>query len=197
MWMEWRPAGWSLCLPLLIFPCIIKSRSSLLAPARLGGPGKRAVRWLWCGGGLYVYCFCHFVNYTQQQQQQPLYGPSSGTAWVNTHPPTILIICLLPSTTIYSILPVQTMCLAIFLHNLSPCPVWSTSWSGALHLIFHTFLHPISVFFSQCIPIPLQPVCCSISIISSMPSLSLISLLGILSFTLTLHVHLTILISAC
>jgi len=31
--MEWRPAGWSVCLPLLIFPCTIKSRSSLLAPA--------------------------------------------------------------------------------------------------------------------------------------------------------------------
>jgi len=31
--MEWRPAGWLVCLPLLIFPCTIKSRSSLLAPA--------------------------------------------------------------------------------------------------------------------------------------------------------------------
>ena len=31
--------------------------------------------------------------------------------------------------------------------------LWSTSWSGALHLIFHTFLHPISVFFSQHMPI--------------------------------------------
>ena len=41
--MEWRPAGWSVCLPLLIFPCTIKSRSSLLALAHLGGPGKRAV----------------------------------------------------------------------------------------------------------------------------------------------------------
>jgi len=38
--MEWRPAGWSVCLPLLIFPCTIKSRSSLLAPAYPGGPGK-------------------------------------------------------------------------------------------------------------------------------------------------------------
>ena len=45
-----------------------------------------------------------------------------------------------------------------FLHNLSPCPLWSTSWSGALHLTFHTFLHPISVFFSQHMPIPAQPV---------------------------------------
>jgi len=33
VWMEWRPAGWSVCLPPLIFPCTTKSRSSLLAPA--------------------------------------------------------------------------------------------------------------------------------------------------------------------
>ena len=46
--MEWRrrPAGWSVCLPLLILPCTIKSRSSLLAPAHPGGPGKQAVKWL-------------------------------------------------------------------------------------------------------------------------------------------------------
>ena len=37
---EWRPAGWSVYLPLLIFPCTTKSRSSLLAPAHLGGPKK-------------------------------------------------------------------------------------------------------------------------------------------------------------
>jgi len=47
--MEWRPAGWSVCLPVLICPCTIKSRSSLLAPAHPGGPGKRAVKRLWCG----------------------------------------------------------------------------------------------------------------------------------------------------
>jgi len=46
--MEWRPDGWSVCLPLLIFPCTIKSRSSLLAPAHPGGPGKRAVKRFWC-----------------------------------------------------------------------------------------------------------------------------------------------------
>jgi len=50
--MEWRPARWSLCLPLLMFPCTIKSRSSLLAPAGPGGPGKRAVKRL-C---MYVLC---------------------------------------------------------------------------------------------------------------------------------------------
>jgi len=69
-----------------------------------------------------------------------------------THPPSWSssnLYQLLLSTTIDSILPVHIACLAICLHNLSPRPFWSTSWSGALHLIFHTFLHPISVFFSQ------------------------------------------------
>ena len=50
-WMEWRLAGWWVCLPLLILPCTIKSRSSLLAPAHPDGPGKRAMKRLWCGGG--------------------------------------------------------------------------------------------------------------------------------------------------
>jgi len=49
--MEWRSFGRSLCLPLLIFPCTIKYRSSRLAPAHPGGPGKSAVKRLWCGGG--------------------------------------------------------------------------------------------------------------------------------------------------
>jgi len=39
--MEWRPAAWSVCLPLLIFPCTIKSRSSLLAAAHPGGARKK------------------------------------------------------------------------------------------------------------------------------------------------------------
>jgi len=46
------------CLPLLIFPWTIKSRS-FLAPAHLGGPRKRAIKRLWCdgggGGGVTVY----------------------------------------------------------------------------------------------------------------------------------------------
>jgi len=45
--MEWRPARWSVCLPLLIFPGTIKSRNCLLALAYPGGPGKRAVKRLW------------------------------------------------------------------------------------------------------------------------------------------------------
>jgi len=48
--LEWRPAGWSVCLPLLIFPCTIKSRSSLLAQAHPGGPGKKGRKTdvVWC-----------------------------------------------------------------------------------------------------------------------------------------------------
>jgi len=46
--MEWRPAGWSVCLPLLISLCTIKSISSLLAPVHRGGPGERAVKRLLC-----------------------------------------------------------------------------------------------------------------------------------------------------
>jgi len=51
VWMEWHPAGWLVGLPLLIFLCTIKSRSSLLAPADPGCPRKRAVKrfWWWCG----------------------------------------------------------------------------------------------------------------------------------------------------
>jgi len=50
--MEYRyhPAGWSVCLPLLILHCTTKSRSSLLALAHPGGPRKRAIKWLWCSG---------------------------------------------------------------------------------------------------------------------------------------------------
>ena len=42
--MEWHPAGWLVCLPLIIFPCTIKCRSSLVAPAHPGGPERRAVK---------------------------------------------------------------------------------------------------------------------------------------------------------
>ena len=47
-WSGWsgaQPDGRFVCL--LIFPCTIKSRSSLLAPAHPGGPGKTAIKWLW------------------------------------------------------------------------------------------------------------------------------------------------------
>jgi len=65
---------------------------------------------------------------------------------ISHYPTFIHLYRLLPSTTIHNILPVQFTCLAMFLHNLCPSPLWSTSWTGALRLILHTFLYPISVF---------------------------------------------------
>jgi len=44
------------------------------------------------------------------------------------------------------------------LQSFSTSFLWSTSWPGTLHFILHTFLHPMIVFFSQHMPIPLQPV---------------------------------------
>jgi len=70
----------------------------------------------------------------------------------------VILYLLPPSTMIHSILPVQFTCLTVFLHNLSPSPLWSASWSGTLHLILHTFFHPIIVFSLQNMPIPMQPV---------------------------------------
>ena len=46
-WSGTQPDG--RCLPLLVFHCTIKYRSYLLAPAHPGGPGKGAVKRLWCG----------------------------------------------------------------------------------------------------------------------------------------------------
>ena len=80
---------------------------------------------------------------------------------------------LLPSTTIHSILHVQIMCLAIFFHNLSPCPLWSTSWYGALtSYSIHFFTQSVSSFRNTC-PYHCNLFCSSIKIISIIPSLSL------------------------
>jgi len=59
---------------------------------------------------------------------------------------------------IHGILPVQFTCLTVFFHNLSPSFLWCTSWPGTLNFILHTFLHQITVVFSQHMSIPSQPV---------------------------------------
>jgi len=81
----------------------------------------------------------------------------------NIHPLTLIVVInhpylLSPSTMIHGILSVQSSCFTVFFHNLSPSFLWSTSWPGTLHFILHTFLHTIIIFFSQHMPIPLQPV---------------------------------------
>jgi len=77
---------------------------------------------------------------------QLFYSPLSGTTWVSRyqkkHSPTQLtwwstfLYQLLPSTTIHSMFRVQFTCLTVFLHNLSPSPLWSTSWSQIINHLF-------------------------------------------------------------
>ena len=56
------------------------------------------------------------------------------------------------------ILCVQFTCLAVLTDNLSPGPLWSSSWPWTLYFILHAFLQPDIIFFSQHMPIPTQPV---------------------------------------
>ena len=87
---------------------------------------------------------------------------------------SIITYLLPPSTsiTIHCILSVQITCLTVFYNNLSPSLLWSTSWPGTLHFILHTLLHPVIVFFSQHMPILLQPV----SVVPRLCHLTVVSL---------------------
>jgi len=97
--------------------------------------------------------------------------------------------------TIHGILCVQFTFLAVLFDNLSPGPLWSPFWSWTLYFILHAFLHLVIIFCSTC-PYHHSLFCCNTNAVSSIPSLSLSSLLGNQSFSLMPHIHLTILISA-
>jgi len=43
----------------------MKSRSSLLAPAHPGGPGKRAIKWLWCKMVVVPICILKIFSIVQ------------------------------------------------------------------------------------------------------------------------------------
>jgi len=142
------------------------------------------------------------------QQQQPFYGPLSGTTRVSryqkkhsvTHHPDHHWIFIsffhLPRSIAFSLFKLcawQSFCTSS-LHVLFGLPIGlepSTSYS------IQFFTQSVSSFCSTC-PYHRNMYCytCSINIISSIHSLSFNSLLGTLSFTLTSHIHLTILISA-
>jgi len=143
----------------------------------------------------------------QQQQQKPFYGPLSGTTresqYQKKHSPThhpdhhpIFINFLhLPqsiASSLFKLRAWQSFCTTSF-HVLFGQPLGlepSTSYS------IHFFTKSMSSYRSTC-PYHRNLFCSSINTISSIPSLSLNSLLETMSFTLTLHIHLTILISAC
>ena len=134
------------------------------------------------------------------QQQQPFYGPLSGTTRVSqyqkkhspTHHPDHHSIFIsffhLPqsiASSLFKLCAWQSFCTTSF-HVLFGLPLGlepSTSYS------VHFFAQSVSSFHSTC-PYHRNLFCCSINIISSIPRLSLNSLLGTLSFALTLHIHL-------
>ena len=60
--MEWRLAGWSVCLPLLIFPCTIKSKVLLWHRLTRVVP-EMAVKRLWCVCGVLQYKPACLINF--------------------------------------------------------------------------------------------------------------------------------------
>jgi len=95
----------------------------------------------------------------QQQQQQPFYGPLSGTTRVSRyqkkhslthhpdHHPISISFFHLPqsiASSLFKLRAWQSFSATAF-HVLFGLPLGLEPF----HLIFHTFLHPISVFFSQ------------------------------------------------
>ena len=97
---------------------------------------------------------------------------------------------------VHGILFIHFTCLTVLSYNLCPGPLWSSSWSWTLNFVLHAFLHPITIFFSQHMPISTQPVLLQYQCYVIYTSLFLNSLLGSLYFSSTSHIHLTILISA-
>jgi len=97
----------------------------------------------------------------QQQQQQLFYGPLTGQCgWADTRRNILHLLLYLSWYSAilrqfpfiyydHSILPVQFICLTVFLNHLCPGPFWSSFWSRTLHFIPHTFLHPVIVSFSS------------------------------------------------
>ena len=138
-----------------------------------------------------------------QQQQQSFYGPLSGTTQMSQyqkkhspthdpdhHPIFISLFHLLRSiaSCLFKLRAWQSFC-TTSLHVLFGLPLGlelSTSYS------LHSFTQSVSSFCSTCL-YHRNLFCGSSKIISSIPSLSLNSLLGTLSFTLTLHIVMAVL----
>ena len=137
----------------------------------------------------------------------PFYGPLSGTIWVSRyqkkHSPTytypdhqssficFLHLCCHPWHTPCSIYMPDSFFCKISVQVFFGLPLGlapSTSYST------HFFTQSLSSFRKTC-PYHCNLFCCRTETISSNPRLSLSSLLGTLSFSLTPHIHLTILIS--
>jgi len=125
------------------FQCYIKLNSQPLAPSHF-----YCITLCWHGIRCHPVCVCECVcvcvacwilsGATQSELVPEETFTHSHPTWSSVipyRPP--------PSIMIHGILSVQFTCLTVFFHNLS---------------LFHIFLHPIIVFFSQHTPIPSQLV---------------------------------------
>jgi len=81
------------------------------------------------------------------------------------------------------------MFLTVFLHNLSPNPLWYSSWSDTLHFILHTFLHPIIVLFPQHMPIPCATCAYSATCSTVVPRLYHLFLVSLSTWNLQLYIY--------
>jgi len=114
------------------------------------------VHYIEAGGNVHTHThthtnrFCGSLDFVRDNPGEPVPEETfihSHLSWSSFIP-----YLLPPSIMSHGILPLQFTYLTVFFHNLSPSFLWSTSWSGTLHFILHTFLHPIIVFFSQHMP---------------------------------------------
>jgi len=105
----------------------------------------------------HTYTYNHFTAHFVWDNLGEVVPEETST---HSHPSWSPIIPYLlhPSSTIHGILPVQFPCLTVFFQNLCPSLLWSTSWPGTIHFIFHTLLHPVIDIFLQHMPTPLKPV---------------------------------------
>ena len=153
---------------------------------------------------------CTWIRTITHTQTQPFYGLWSGTTRVGRyqkkHSPTHTHPDHRTSFIIFLRLQRSMACTLFILR------AWQSSRTTSLQVLFglllglrpstsysiHFFTQSSSSFRSTC-PYQRSLFCCNTNAMSSIPSLwlSLNSLLGSLSFSLTPHIHLTILISAC
>jgi len=197
---------WCHCHP--IIPCFIKVQIDLtfMVPAYPGCPQKEAIKWslILPKTKMPIAWWNTATTHNNNNRFMAVCPGLPGWAGTrrNTHPPTILIIIQsLSASSIYHDPSSNYVLGNLFAQPLATSSlVYLLVWSPPPHipyisspnqcLLFATHAHTIATSFAV------------VSIfISSIPSLSLNSLLGTLSFTLsftlTLHIHLTILISAC
>jgi len=149
-------------------------------------------RWFWIAATYHNVsnkCLCQPIqDHITTTQQQPFYSPSSGTTRVSRyqkkhspthhpdHHPIFISFFHLPR------------CIASSLFKLRP---WQSFGTTSFHVLFglplglepstsysiHFYIQSVSSFSSTC-PYHRNLFCCSINIISSIPSLSINSLLG-------------------